>query len=244
MRARIAARAEPGESTPCDPGTCPGTFSFTYGIVSAAAPRDGGSESNKAGFAFNVYATKRIAVEVDNDNIVALKPATGDFSSGIGDTTFYAGVDAMLESDHHPALSILYGVKVPTASASKGIGSGEVDHTLLVALSKGIGRTSVELDLGDAFVGRTTAKGFDQAPFAAWLVSQRLDEKGGHRLHAEIDTDFATSVTDMDIYTLGYLESAIGDNLALRIGGRFGITSNVSRAAFYFGLKFAGMFAH
>ena len=44
VTARIAAARALGQPEPCNPdtiedGTCPGTFSFTYGGVSAAAPR-------------------------------------------------------------------------------------------------------------------------------------------------------------------------------------------------------------
>src|SRR6266702_4161445 len=52
-------------------------------------------EKTKAGVAFAVYFTRRAFFEVDNDNVVSIKPASGDRVTGFGDTTIYVGADAL-----------------------------------------------------------------------------------------------------------------------------------------------------
>lgn len=234
----------PGE---CDPdtvvGTCPGTYSFTYGFNANASPRSGGAQTEKAGFAFAVYLTRRIFLELDNDNVVSSKASPDPRVTGFGDTTLYVGADALLEAKGRPGITVLYGIKAPTASSRKGLGSGEVDHTLLAAFSKTLGRenrTYLEFDIGDYIAGETNSSGFNHFPFAAGIVRRKLDRKKKYTLHFEIGGDFATKNSDADLYNLDYLETKLSDHVSLRTGGRFGLTTNVSRAGLYLALKFSG----
>jgi len=242
------ATPAPGE---CDPdtvkGTCPGTYSFSYGFSANARPRQGGAQTEKAGVAFAVYFTRRAFFEVDNDNVVSIKPASGDRVTGFGDTTIYVGADALLESKSRPALTLLYGIKAPSASATKGIGSGEVDHTLIAAIGKTFrnGRTYFEFDGGDYIAGRANASGFDHFPFASAFLSQKLDHNNRYKLHLEVGGDFATSKSNADMYSLNYLETRLSKKddktyVGLRTGARIGLTPNISRAGLYLALKVAG----
>jgi hypothetical protein len=242
-----APTPSPTPSEGCDPntvvGTCPGTYSFTYGFSANASPRSGGAQTEKAGFAFAVYMTRRIFLELDNDNVVSSKASPDPRITGFGDTTLYVGADALLEKKGRPGITVLYGVKAPTASSRKGLGSGEVDHTLIGAFSKTLGRESrtyFEFDIGDYIAGETNSRGFNHFPFAAGILRRKLDRDKKYTLHLEIGGDFATKNSDADLYTLDYLETKLSDHVSLRTGGRFGLTTNVSRAGLYLALKFSG----
>lgn len=225
-------------------GTCPGTYSFNYGFSANAAPRHGGPQAQKAGFAFAVYVTPRVFLEVDNDNVVSIKDASTPRVTGLGDTSFYIGADILMEGKGHPAVTLLYGIKAPTASSSKGIGSGKVDHTLLAAIGKSIGRTYFEVDLGDYIAGQANDS-VDHFPFAAAFLKRKLDAKNRFILHTEVGGEFATKESNATMYNLNYLETRLSKKdskhyIGLRTGARFGLTPNVSRAGFFLGLKFAG----
>jgi hypothetical protein len=252
---RVTDRPEPGTSAQaaqpgeCDPatveGTCPGTFAFIYGFNANASPRHGGAQSEKAGFAFNFYVTRRIFLELDNDNVISSKTEPAARVTGFGDTTFYVGADAVLEGKGHPGLTLAYGIKAPTADSSKGLGSGKVDHTLLGVFTKTLGTkrprpTYLEFDIGDYIARRADASGFDNFPFSALVMKQWLDKKKKYRMHFELGGNFATSKSNAEVYTLEYLETKLSEHFALRTGGRFGLTPNVSRAGLYLGLKVTG----
>lgn len=231
----------------CDPntvdGTCPGTFSFTYGFSAGASPRSGGNSSIRAGFSFAAYVTKRVFVVLDNDNVISNKDSMGERTTGFGDTSIYAGADIFLEKTKTPSLTVLYGIKAPTASVSKGIGSGEVDHTILGAVGKTFGtnrKTYLEFDVGNSFAGKQDSGGFDSYPFAALFLRQKLDKNKKFTLHLELGGTFRASGYEGDMYNLSYLETQVTPSTALRVGGRFGITDNVSRAGLYVGIKFNG----
>ncbi len=231
----------------CDPatvkGTCPGTYSFVYGFTANASPRHGGAQTERAGFAFSVYVTRRVFLELDNDNVLSSKAEPAERVTGFGDTSVYVGADAVLEGKEHPGLTLAYGIKAPTADSSKGLGSGEVDHTLLGVVSKTLGDkrpTYLEADIGDYIAGRAGADGFDHFPFGALILKQTLDGKKKYRLHFEVGGNFPTSKSNGEVYTLEYLETKLSDHFALRTGGRFGLTPNVSRAGLYLGLKVTG----
>jgi hypothetical protein len=235
----------------CDPdtvrGTCPWSYAFTYGFNAGAPPRHGGNQTEKAGFAFATYLTKRLSVEFDNDNVVSIKPPSADRFSGFGDTTIYVGYDAILEENghSHPALSFTYGLKAPTANSVKGVGSGEVDHSLDVTIMKTSGQNYFQVDAGDYFAGRAKASGFDQQAFLSGFLLRTLDQNGKYKLHLEVGGDFATSKSNADMYSLDYLERRFTKKdaktyVALRLGARIGLTPNVSRAGFYIALRVKG----
>ena len=251
---RAVSLALPSEGEECDPttveDTCPGTYSFSYGFSANASPRQGGARTAKAGLAFAVYLTHRVFLEVDNDNIISIKAPSTDRVTGFGDTTLYVGADALLDKKGQPAVTLLYGIKAPTASDAKGIGSGEVDHTLIAAIGKTLGsskRSYLEFDVGDYMAGRVNASGLDHFPFASLFLNQKLGSTGKFKGHFEVGGDFATSKSNADMYSLNYLETRLSKKdakqyVGLKTGVRFGITPNVSRAGLYVGLKVAGLF--
>jgi hypothetical protein len=231
--------ASPSPSPSPEPsGTPAGSYSFTYGLSANDKPRDGGSQAGRAGFAFSVYVTRRLFLEIDNDNLLTQRVPAEPWVTGLGDTTGYLGVDALLEGTRRPAASLLYALKLPTASESKGLGSGEVDHMLLGVLAKTFGRTTVELDAGDYIAGRTGESGFDHFPFAAFVVTQEVSKSGN--LHLELGGDFKTSKSDAKLYAFNYYEHKLPRGIRLRAGFRVGITSNSPRFGLYLALKRAG----
>lgn len=236
------------EPTPfCDtskPGTCPGTFSFSYGFTAGARPRHSAGTSQRAvgGFAFSTYVTRRVFVELDNDNFVSRKPDTGPRTTGIGDTVLIVGGDPLLEKEgsSRPAIYALYGVKIPTASSTKGIGSGQVDHFVAAAVNRTLGRSYLELNFTEYFSGKPDSGRFDETSSLAGVFQRTVGRKGKAKLHFEVGGTFATQASNAEMYTLDYVQFAVSERAAIRIGGKFGLTPNVSRAGLYIALKLNG----
>ena len=240
---------DPSPTPPfCDPdkaGPCPGTYSFAYAFNAKARPRQsaGTNETETAGFSFFVYATRRIFFEIDNDNVVSQKGQNTDRVTGVGDTTLIAGGDLLRENESQPSLSVLYGIKLPTASQTKGLGSGEIDHLLLGSIYKTFGldsRYTLGLDTGVYFAGKGNGNGFYKIPIATGSFERVLDCPGKYTLHAEIGGNFRTEDVKAEIYNLNYLKIKLSDKVQWRLGGRVGLTPNSPRIGFYTAVRFSG----
>jgi hypothetical protein len=231
------------------PGTDPGTFFFIYGVNAGARPRheEGTASRVVGGFGFNVYVTRRIFVEIDNDNFVSRKPLMESRTTGIGDTLLIVGGDAVFENREtsKPNLSFFYGVKLPSASSEKKLGSGEVDHVLFATVNKNLrGRFSksfVEMDFVEYFAGRGGGNGFAKTSSLAGVFRQWLNDSKTNRLHFEVGGTFATKESNAEMYNLDYFEHFLASKkMSFRVGGKFGLTPNVSRAGLYVALTLNG----
>ena len=80
-------------------------------------------------------AGSRLLLEADLDTIKSQTDETGTRRTGVGDTRLGLQVVALTDTAHHPALAFAYYVKLPTASEEKELGTGRVDHKVMVLLS-------------------------------------------------------------------------------------------------------------
>lgn len=78
--------------------------------------------------------------------------------SGFGDVKGYAKYLFLKEGDYYPALATKYILKIPTTTDSKGLSTGEVDHTIKLLASKGIGKSEIDFNLGYTLVGEPNDK--------------------------------------------------------------------------------------
>lgn len=230
---------------PEKPGQDPGSFFFIYGVNALARPRQEEGTATKlvGGFSFNVYVTRRIFLEVDNDNFISLKPLEEARTTGFGDTLLIVGGDAVLENKEtwKPNLTFSYGIKLPSASVEKGLGSGKVDHQLTGTLNKQLsGNSIVELDFLEYFAKRGAGNGFAKTSSLAAFWRQWLSDKHTNRFHFEVGGTFKTKESNAEMYTLDYIEHFPTKNLSFRIGGKFGLTPNVPRAGVYVALTLQG----
>jgi hypothetical protein len=72
--------------------------------------------------------------------------------------------------------ALQYFAKLPTASASKGLGDGQVDQTLMVLLSRDFGPLHADLNLLETWLGREGASA-ERQPAATLSVSRALSER-------------------------------------------------------------------
>jgi hypothetical protein len=88
--------------------------------------------------------------------------ASGDNPvSGIQDLLFSSKWMVLAETDRQPAQSLVFSMKVPTASRRRGLGSGEPDYDLTWIASKSFGeRFSVHVNLGYSWLGDPPGENF------------------------------------------------------------------------------------
>jgi hypothetical protein len=114
-----------------------------------------------------VGVSNRIEARIGTDGWVT-RAVVGDRQSGFGNVQAGAKLRLVDDSQGSPVLAVIPMINLPTASASKGLGSGDVDYTLTVAGGADLGARS-HVDANYA-VGKIGA-GAGRRHFTQHLVS-------------------------------------------------------------------------
>ena len=78
-----------------------------------------------------------------------------------GDNWLGSDIRIRRQTPRVPALSVGYGIKIPSASTDSGLGTGRVDHSLSILVSKDILHFNVDFNGTAFFIGRQGASGYD-----------------------------------------------------------------------------------
>lgn len=224
-----------------------GDFKLKYGLSGKDRPRhrEEGSVSQKGTLSFSVNLTPRITFGVDSDTFVSKKSEDGTRITGYGNTFLNFGADLVNEDRGRPSLSLSYSLKVPTASATKGLGSGRVDHELLAGVGKSLNdRSSFEVDFGGYFAGNPGASGFTNTGELVLNFDHTLGNLESKRYKFHLEMDFSTPAKDTlsEIFGLSWLTTKLSDHVSLRAGIRAGITPNSPRIGGFATLIYNGSF--
>lgn len=158
----------------------------------------------------------------------------GSLETGVGDTRLGFQAVALKDSEKHPALAFAYTIKIPTASASKMLGTGRYDHRLTALLSKKLGENT-DLDINVAYlnVGREDSDRRADGGLAAVSVAHEFENKFG--FEAELSGNSLDDVQPKGIYALGALTYKVNKRLRFDSGMRFGLSNEAPRAGFFAG---------
>jgi hypothetical protein len=111
----------------------------------------------------------------------SIRPKSGPWATGSGDTEITLGYLFLEESDPYPALAVDIEVKVPTTK-NPLIGTGEVDYNLTVVASKKFGDLDLHANVGYTLLGSPRGTSLDNtfnfALAAVYPVSERFDLVG------------------------------------------------------------------
>lgn len=88
--------------------------------------------------------------------------ANGQTVEGFGDTWVGVKYRFFDEGEAWPGLGLYYQTKIPTRSESEGLGSGELDHSLAILLSKDIHPLRFDFNIIPTLLGREGEPGFDR----------------------------------------------------------------------------------
>jgi hypothetical protein len=227
-----------------------GDFALSYGFNytgqarrdNVVAPKEKGPGSLK------VWAHPRLFFYVQSDTFKSSKPSGSARNTGVGDTV--TGLDLMLLQENSPKktpeIDFDYSAKLPTAS--KGLGTGQVDHQLYLAVVKSFNRFSFELDGGDYIAGLQKGGSVHSA------ILTVVEEAGlGHpsksgdykwKWSNEIDGSGAAGGDPSEAYGLSSLSCKLSSRVSLVSGVRVGITPFTPKFGAFFAVKFKGSLKH
>lgn len=158
--------------------------------------------------------------------------------SGFGDNWLGPQVRIYKQTRHVPSIAVSYAVKIPSASAARGLGSGRVDHEVTLLFSKDVLGVHFDLNASEFFVGRAGVTGFDH--------TSQFNVAFGHALYKnlQIQGEFYGN-TRLNNSTSGLVSglSALVWNITPRLeidgGVDSGITYGAPRLRIFAGFTYA-----
>jgi hypothetical protein len=157
---------------------------------------------------------------------------------GTGDNWFGPQIRFYKQTTHVPTLAIAYALKVPTASPSKGFGSGRVDHAITLLESKDI--LGFHFDFNETYflIARPEATGFDENVQMNLAFSHSL--KGNLGITGEFYGDTALNPSQPGFAsTLWALTYAIRPRLVIDGGMDTGLTHGANQKRVFAGVTYS-----
>src|SRR5438874_8816981 len=120
----------------------PGVLQLELGYDANFHSRGNFTDQQDVPLALRFALSRRVLIELDTDSPFTVRDTPGMRNTGLGDTQL--GVQFVLhhENPSSPGAAFAYYIKLPTASDTKGLGTGRVDNTFLALVSKTINKTT------------------------------------------------------------------------------------------------------
>lgn len=211
----------------------PGVVQVEYGYDADFRGQDFDMQQTTP-LAIRFAASRRVLLEVNSEGIKSETDTEGERVTGVGDTQLGLQVVAVPETDEHAAFAFAYYLKLPTASQSKGLGTGRFDHKLMALVSKKFGGTDVDFNAAYLAVGREEGEGFLHGGQAALSFQHDLTEK--LNLQGELSGQSVDEAQPRGIYALGALAYKVNRRLVFDWGARFGLNPEAPRVGVFAGL--------
>jgi hypothetical protein len=151
-----------------------GALELEYGFNHTA--QDGGSHTRDFGTSLRYGLTRRADL-FWNFSEYQSSIDQGVRLNGTGDNWLGGRYRFLDQSKSRPAMAVLYLCKVPTASPSKGLGSGYADHQFVLILSKDLG--PIHIDFNQFALVSGTSHGHDLTGVASFSTSGPIYKKLG-----------------------------------------------------------------
>ena len=158
----LAAPTTPAEPQPLEPDrpdVTNGTHIVDVGLLQMEVGVQrlrlgGGATSFGTPITFRVGLTDWIEVRFGTDGYLSNTDPIAGTNNGIGNVQLGAKIRLWADPGGIPVLSILPGVNLPTASAAKGLGSGQSDFTLtLLTGTDFLTRGHIDVNYGVGMIG-------------------------------------------------------------------------------------------
>ncbi len=225
------APARPTVSNPAE-FQRPGVLQLEYGFNGNwRAP--GGANAEDTPLALRFAVRRRLLLEFDGDS-PASQSAEDQRTTGAGDTQLGLQLVLRHEAASRPGVALAYYVKLPTASADKGLGTGRVDHSLLALFSKKSGGTTFDFNAVYLLAGRTNDDGHASSAQAALAASRDITEHVG--LQGEVSGYTRNDAQPGAAFGLGVVTYKVKRRLVLDCGLRVGLTPDAPRVGAVAGL--------
>lgn len=174
-----------------------------------------------------------LELRVGGNGYLRQTAAEGPAVSGFGDLS----LGAQWRFLHHGPLGFDYAVqgswKLPTGSASKGLGSGQPDQTLMALFSRDFGRFHADVNVLETWLGRPTI-GHDSQPAGTVSISGTLSSRWS--LTGEVYSIGRTSSAAQIVSNLWALAFKVSPRLVLDGGADVGLNRGAPRLSVFTGL--------
>jgi len=194
----------------------------------------GVSNEQDTPIAIRFAVSSRVLVEADIDAVISQRAPNERRVTGFGDCQF--GIQTVLFHEHEtsPGFALAYYIKAPTASESKGLGTGKVDHNFIGLVSKTIDKTTLDFNAIYLVAGRTSGKGHASSGQGAFAVSEALTKRFG--VQGEI-SGFSRNDEQLGAMVgLAVTTYQVSERLVLDAGVRFGLTHGAPSSGFVAGM--------
>lgn len=210
----------------------PGVLQLEYGFNGNWRAPGGASEVDTP-LALRFAVSRRLLLEFDGDTPLS-QLSDGTRATGGGDTQL--GVQGVLEHEtkSRPGVAVAYYVKLPTASAARGLGTGRVDHFLIALVSKNISKTTVDFNAIYLLSGRTTDAGRASSAQAALAASRGVTRRFG--VQGELSGFTRNDAQPGAMFGLGVVTYQVNGRLVFDAGVRAGLTAEAPRVGAVAGL--------
>jgi hypothetical protein len=193
--------------------------------------RDQGSASLLVRYAFS----ERFLAHAAFDAVVSARDLSGRRSTGPGDVWLFGQGVLVTGAERRPAVAVAYDVKLPAASARDGLGTGRVDHRVVLLVSRALGGT--ELAFNAAYVDDGRDAGAGRVGGGQWaLAASREPERRGWGTQWEVSTQTVDAADPRGTYALGAATYHAGPRVRLDLGARAGLTRASAHGQLFLGV--------
>lgn len=212
----------------------PGVLQLEYGYDANFRAEEFRTQQSTS-LALRFAASSHLLLELDLDTVRSETDDTRMRMTGVGDTRLGIQAVALEDAPDHPALAFAYYIKLPSASETRNLGTGRVDHKLIALISKKLGeKTDIDFNAAYLNVGREDSDRRASGGQAALSVARELSERLS--FEGELSGQSEEDIQPRGVFALGALAYRVNRRLILDGGLRFGLNPEAPR----FGL-FAGV---
>lgn len=231
----VGSPARPGDANPAE-FQRPGVLQIEYGFDAGFRSKEARSE--QAGSLTLRYSPfERVLVELDVDTVVSQVDRMGVRETSVGDTSLGVQFLGLRDTKSHPAVAFAYFAKLPTASRTKGLGSGRTDHRIVILVSKNVRKYDVDINIAYLNAGREGSTKRDSGIGMALAISRELGKRFG--VIGELSGQTLDDSQAKGIFALSAITYKVNRRLQLDTGMRFGLDPNSSRVGLFAGFSVA-----
>jgi len=216
----------------------PGVLQLEVGVNSST------SIQQDVPVALRFAISRRVLVEFDLDSPYSVRGPLGSRQTGWGDGQLGLQVVVQHEDRSRPGFAIAYYIKVPTASARRGLGTGKADHSLVGLVSKTVRKTTVDFNAIYLLAGRTLRNSHTSSGQGAFAVTQKLNKRFG--IQGELSGSSRNDRQPGAMFGLGVATYQINRRMIIDGGVRMGLTPDAAHVGFVAGvtLGVANLYKH
>lgn len=212
----------------------PGVLQLEYGYDANFRAEEFRTQQSTS-LALRFAASSHLLLELDLDTVRSETDDTRTRMTGVGDTRLGVQAVALEDAPDHPALAFAYYIKLPSASETRNLGTGRVDHKLIALISKKLGaKTDIDFNAAYLNVGREDSDRRASGGQAALSVARELSERLS--LEGELSGQSEEDIQPRGVFALGALAYRVNRRLILDGGVRFGLNPEAPRFGVFAGV--------